>query len=117
METTNYQLTKADRNRISRGRTQHLQRTLSDLLLLTFDQAVEFLEFTALHNPDRLAKTFQSVFQTYTWAGMVVEILAEGRRAIADGLDYRYYDKSEKDLYLCLSPETQEKLRLQNIFY
>jgi hypothetical protein len=114
---TEYPLTKSDRNRISRGRTKHLQLVLSDLMMLTLTYALNYLELLAEQHPERLAKEFKNVFEPFQWTKMVIDILTEGRRTIIEGMGVRYYALEMKDLFQCLSPATQEKLKMQGIWY
>jgi hypothetical protein len=117
METENDKLTKSERNYISRNRTKDLQNALNDLLMLTFSYGLEYLELISKQKPDQLSKEFTNAFQPFEWTKMVIDILAEGRRAIFQGLELRLYAMKEQDFYCCLSPETQEKLKLQGVWY
>jgi len=118
MDTTqDYQLTKADRNRISRDRTKLLQKTLTDLMMLSLTYALNYIELVAVQNPEGLAKEFTNSFEPYEWTRKVIEILAEGRGGFFEGMDCRYLGFERKDLFQCLSPEVQEKLRLQGVWF
>jgi hypothetical protein len=110
-------LTKSDRNRISRERTKELQVVLSDLMMLTLTYGLNCLELLAKQEPERLAKEFTNAFEPFLWTKNVIQILAEGRRAIFQGLEWRLYAMEPKEFYNCLSSETQEKLRLQGVWF
>jgi hypothetical protein len=98
--------TKSRRNKISAERTRELQGVISDLLMLTYCMAIKHLELIAAHHPEELAREFLIAFQPYRFTEMVVDALEGGRRSIAQGLDQRFYEIDERDLYESLCRET-----------
>lgn len=117
METEQTNLTKTERNQISKERTQDLQKHLSELLWLTLTYALNYLELVAVQQPEKLAKEFNNSFEPFDWVRNVIIILAEGRRSFSNGIDTRYLAFELRDLFYCLSLEAQTKLREQGVYY
>lgn len=113
----NMELTKSDRNRISRERTKELKLVLSDLLELTLGFACDYLELIAVQQPERLAEAFKNAIGPHDCAKMAIDILSEGRRSFIEGIYPRIYGFELRDLFYCLSPETQSKLKSQGVYY
>jgi hypothetical protein len=117
MEDQEEKLTKTERNFISRQRTYELQYQLSKMLYHSFYNARHFVDITAKYRPDKLAEAFPLAFEPYVRTMFVIMILEAGGRAITERLDEKWYGLEERDLFFACSPETQELLRQNFIFY
>ena len=117
MELHEYDLTKSDRNRLSRERTIELQRSFTELLYMTLSKACKYLELVAVQQPEILANEFRKALNAHQQALYIIDILTDGRRAIVQGIDNRPLQFEEKDLFYALTPATQSRLRDVGIYF
>ena len=102
----------------ARLEVESYQFRFNELLILTFKNAVQLIEAVAVLDPPHLRREFSNAFEAYERAQALIPELEKSNRPVKRSdkwLDPQWYDRTKRDLFGELAPDTQNLLRQQGL--